>query len=333
MALAREHTDLIVMQNGDRLRGEIKSLDAGVLKVDLDYADGAVSISWLKVARVESTQLFLIHTQDGSVFSGTLGTAESPAKAVIIQITDEVKGTVPIERSELTNLGQTSESFLQRLSGNINLGATYSKGNSTTQYNLGSGLSYKAERWITNAAFNSNLSSSTGAQVSHRHQFDASIYRLMKRNNYFYSAFGGFLQSSVQGIDLQTDLGAGIGHYFFNSNRFRFSVIGGLLGQTTSYVPALVPVSRQNVFAGAVRSELDMFVFKKTNLAVISMVVPALSDRGRVYNNINASYYLKLFSDLSWNLSFYGNWDTRPPPPFVGSDYGYSTGLSWSFHK
>ena len=60
-------------------------------------------------------------------------------------------------------------------------------------------------------------------------------------------------------------------------------------------------------------------------------MIPALSEAGRVRFNTNASYYLKLFSNLSWNLSFYGNWDTEPPANFSGSDYGYSLGMTWKF--
>lgn len=42
--LAREKTDVIVMNNGDRLREEIKGIDAGVLYLSLDYVDGTISI-------------------------------------------------------------------------------------------------------------------------------------------------------------------------------------------------------------------------------------------------------------------------------------------------
>ena len=66
-ALAREKSDLLVMKNGDRITCQVKNLDAGVLKVDLDYVDGTVSIDWLKVARLESKFLFLVQLQDGSI--------------------------------------------------------------------------------------------------------------------------------------------------------------------------------------------------------------------------------------------------------------------------
>jgi hypothetical protein len=60
-------------------------------------------------------------------------------------------------------------------------------------------------------------------------------------------------------------------------------------------------------------------------------VVPALTESGRIFTKFNASYYLKLFGKIDWNLSLYGNWDTHPPPNFSGSDYGTSTGLSYTF--
>ena len=67
---ARESTDVIIMNNGDRLTGKIKSLKSGVLSVSLDYVDGTISVDWLKVARFESNQLFVILTQDGSSYEG-----------------------------------------------------------------------------------------------------------------------------------------------------------------------------------------------------------------------------------------------------------------------
>jgi hypothetical protein len=55
---SRKKIDVIVMENGDRMTGEINRLDSGVLRVELDYVDGTISCQWLKVPRVESSQLF-----------------------------------------------------------------------------------------------------------------------------------------------------------------------------------------------------------------------------------------------------------------------------------
>src|SRR6516162_1354391 len=73
---AREKTDVLVMNNGDRMTCAIKGLDEGVLYVDFDYIDGTASVDWSKVAHLESKQLFLVKTEDGSVYEGTLSTPE-----------------------------------------------------------------------------------------------------------------------------------------------------------------------------------------------------------------------------------------------------------------
>jgi len=46
---------------------------------------------------------------------------------------------------------------------------------------------------------------------------------------------------------------------------------------------------------------------------------------------LNATYWMKFWSNFTWNISFYRNWDNQPPPTFSGSDYGTSTGLGWTF--
>ncbi len=80
-----------------------------------------------------------------------------------------------------------------------------------------------------------------------------------------------------------------------------------------------------------IAANVKLFRFNNTNLSVTATLFSAISEPGRVRFNTNATYYVKLFSNLSWNVSFYGNWDNRPPANFSGSDYGSSSGLSWTF--
>jgi hypothetical protein len=91
------------------------------------------------------------------------------------------------------------------------------------------------------------------------------------------------------------------------------------------------PARRQQVSAGFLGTELKLFRFNKTTLTLSATLLPALSDPGRVYFNLNSSYYVKLWGKLNWNFTVYGNWDNHPPPGFVGSDYGASSGFSISF--
>ena len=76
--------------------------------------------------------------------------------------------------------------------------------------------------------------------------------RLLPWKNWFYSGTGDFLQSSVQGIDLQTTLGGGVGRFLRNSNQSSLYVLGGLAWQNARYKSYTAGQSAQNSAAGLV---------------------------------------------------------------------------------
>jgi len=330
---AREKSDVIVMNNGDRFTGEIKGLDSGVLFVSFDYMDGTSSIQWSKVHHVESKQLFVVKTEDGAVYSGTLYTSESPAgRPMSIEISESTERVETVEQSQVVAVDQTADSFWQRLNGAINSGIQYSKGNQTTQYNLTSSVEYPRERWSAGANLSSSLASSSGdSSTSTRNSLALDALRLLRWNNWYYAGLGTFLQSSTQDIRLQTNLSGGIGRYFKNTNHAKISLLAGLAWQNTSYSQSSNSLASPNIAAAVVAAELKLFKFDKTNLDITATVFPALTQPGRVFFNTNATYYVKLFRHLTWNVSFYGNWDNQPPSHFSGSDYGTSSGLGWKF--
>jgi hypothetical protein len=330
--LARDKTDVMVMKNGDRMTCEVKGLDRGVLYVSFDYIDGTASVDWSKVAFLESKQLFLVKTEDGSVYRGMLRTPETgEGRPVKIQVLDTSEKETVIDRSQIVEMIATSDKFFQRFSGEVSWGIIYSKGNQSTQYSLSSQTAYIRQRWSAQASFSSNLSASSGTNASTRNYLSLNVRRLLPWNNWFYSGLGNVLQSSEQGITLQSTLGIGLGRYLKNTNRSSIALLGGGAWQNTSYNQSTVPVGNQNIAAAMIAAEARMFKFSKTNLDVTAVLLPALSDPGRVRFNMDAAYYIKLVSNLKWNVSLYGNWDNRPPTGFSGSDYGTSSGLTWTF--
>src|SRR6185312_2204413 len=100
--LARDKTDVLVMKNGDRMSCEVKGLESGILQVNFDYIDGTTSVDWSKVARVESKQLFLVKTEDGSVHTGTLDTmAWSAGRPVTIEVAESPSAGIEIDQRQI----------------------------------------------------------------------------------------------------------------------------------------------------------------------------------------------------------------------------------------
>ena len=140
---ARESTDVLVMRNGDRLTGTIKALYGGVLYFSLPYVIDTLSVDWTKVARLESKQLFIVKTEDGSVYNGTLSSSEScrrpphrnsrnrthrdnhrdkkpetPHRERPLRHLTAEK-TVSLNSERITGVTQTSEKFFQRFTGGL----------------------------------------------------------------------------------------------------------------------------------------------------------------------------------------------------------------------
>ena len=331
-ASARENTDVIVMQNGDRFTGEVKALNSGVLYVSLPYVIQTLSMDWSKVARLESKQLFLVKTEDGSVYRGALNSRETGAgRPIEIEIVETPENNALINSTRVVNVSQTSEKFLQRFTGGVGFGTIYTKANETTQYSVSGLAAYPRERWGAQAGISSNLSSASSTTTSTRNQLTFSGYHLVPWNNYYYSLFDAFLQSTEQGITHQNAIGGGIGRYLKNTNRMVFSVTGGVAWQSTNYDQGVVPIPQQNDATAVIIANLQLFKFNKTNLNITGTALPYLTNPGRITYSTNASYNIKIISGLSLNISFYGNWDNQPPQNLPGSDYGSSSGLSWTF--
>src|SRR5580693_1278027 len=105
--LARENTDVLVMKNGDRMTCQVKGLDAGVLYVSFDYIDGTASVEWSKVARLQSNQLFIVKTEDGSVYTGSLNTPETPlGQPVKIQIVEAPEEEVVLNTPQIVGMSE-----------------------------------------------------------------------------------------------------------------------------------------------------------------------------------------------------------------------------------
>ena len=329
---AREKSDVIVMKNGDKITCEVKGLSSNTLYISVDYILNTLSVDWTKVDHINSKQLFLVKTQDGTVYKGTLSTPETPAERPLeLEIVEAPSQKVTLERKRVILMDETSGSLWQRLNGQVGLGFNYTKGNESSQYSLNSQIGYVEERWSAGAAYTSSLSSNAGTSVSTRNDVSLQAQRLMRWNNWYYIGVTDFLQSSVQGIQLQESFGGGIGRNLINRGSAFLTVYGGFAWQQINYQQTIVPAQTQQVAAGLLGTQLKLFRFSRTSLSIRASLLPALSDPGRVQFNLNTTYYVKLWGQLNWNCSFYGNWDNRPPPGFVGSDYGASSGLSISF--
>jgi len=172
---------------------------------------------------------------------------------------------------------ETDLSFLRRFNGEVGLSSIYNKGNQSAQYNLNADAVYPRERWSAAVSYSSSFSSSTGSSSVTRNESQITGQHLLRWNNWYYAGLADFLQSSEQGIQLQSTFGGGIGRYFKNTNNTRISVYSGVAWQNIAYHEQLVPATNQQVTSALIVGKISLFRFDKTNLDVLAIVLPALS--------------------------------------------------------
>jgi hypothetical protein len=329
---AREKSDVIVMRNGDKITCEVKALRSDTLFVKVDYILDTISVDWNKVDHIDSKQLFIVRTVDGSVYRGTLSTPGTPSgRPLDIEVFEQPEKPVVLERKQVVKVDQTSTNIWQRFNGEVDMGFNFTKGNETSQYSFATDVNYVQEHWSTGASYSSNLSASAGANVSTRNELTFTAQKDLRWNNWYYTGLADFLQSSVLGVQLQSTFGGGIGRNVVNTGATYVGVYGGFAWQQIDYQQVIQPAQTQRVTSALIGTEVRLFRFDRTTLTLSANVLPALSDSGRVQFNFNAAYYVKLWRKLKWNCSFYANLDNRPPPGFATSDYGATSGLSVSF--
>lgn len=330
---AREKSDVIAMKNGDKITCEIKGLHSDTLYISVDYILSTLSVDWTKVDHIDSKQLFVVTTQDGTVYIGTISTPKTEVgRPLQIDVWEAPEKRTTLERTQITTVDETSPKVRQRWNGQIGLGFSHTKGNQSSQYNLKSDIGYTGQRWSGDANYTSNLTSSTGANISTRNELSVSAKRLIRwNNNWYYTGLVNLLQSSVQGIQLQGSYGGGVGRNVKNTSGVFLTTYGGFAWQQINYQKTIFLAPTQQVTAGLLGAELRLFQFDKTTLTINANLLPAISDPGRVFFNLNTSYYVKLWGKLNWNFSFGGNLDNHPPPGYARSDYTASSGLSVSF--
>src|SRR3954471_15617077 len=71
--------DVIVMQNGERLSGEIKKIEHGLLYIETPYISGEqVAVDWLQVETIESQRSYRVELDTGKRLIGGIRLEPSP---------------------------------------------------------------------------------------------------------------------------------------------------------------------------------------------------------------------------------------------------------------
>ncbi|HSY35412.1 MAG TPA: DUF481 domain-containing protein [Acidobacteriaceae bacterium] len=328
---ARDKKDVIIFANGDRMTGEIMQLLKGYLYVRLANGEGTISLDWTKVVRIESQYHFIVTNERGERFITNLKNVapEGSLDKYEVQITGSSKiDTIP--SLEIVVLQQNDVGFWTNLHGSIDSGLNFTKQQNRVQYNFDSTLNYVKPLWSANADLSSSFSGGGSAQ-NFRFDLQTNVTRQLHSPRNVFLGLAGFQHNGEQDLDLRTTWGGAVGHNFQMTNT---SLVGAYVGadwNNEHYENEPASAQMGNTAEAIVGTQLNFFRFRTTNFLVNAQVYPNLTDLGRVRLDLNAAVKLRLARRLYWSVSYYLNYDSRPPEGLTGTDFGSAASIGWKF--
>jgi len=318
--VAYAQQDVVITTTGDRLVGEIKSIEKDVLTLETAYSDSDFKIEWDKVASIESKRQFLMETFDGRRLSGSLTPdPEKPAVRIAearVQLPD-VSVVQPFERT-----------FWARFDTGLDFGYSLTRANASKQLSLGTNVSYRDDRYVDVAFANVYKSSQENAPETQRWDVGNDFRRLLG-SRWYVNTTQDFLNSEELGLDLRTSIGGGGGRYLLRSASQHLALGAGLAWTNEKYTdPTLATQDSAEAYFG---TEFMTEKLKITDLITRLTYYPSLtiSDRYRLSYRFDLDFNLP--GDWYFRLGLFDNYDSKPPEGFSSNDYGWSNAFGFKF--
>lgn len=328
--------DSLILNNGNVIVGEIKSMDRGVLQIETPYSDSDFRIELEGIDEIYSESRFLFTTTHGERFTGSFKTDKSNNK-IIIKTDEGSEKQMLLE--DLVYINGLDNGFLSRLTASIDMGYSLAKANNQQQFNTNLRLGYLHDYWYLNIYFNSLFS--TQDDVANIQRNDAGIgFQYFLPKDWFLSGDLDFLSNTEQSLDLRTNARLGLGKYVIHSNRayWSFSIGAAYNNEDFLLATSANPEVRDSSYIrqsaeGFLGTELNLFDIGDLNLLTNIMAYPSFTetDRWRADLRFDAVYDNFLLEDFYIRAGYTLNYDNQPAEEGKEIDYVFTTGFGWKW--
>ena len=321
--------DVVIMNNGDHFTGQVKRLENGLLYIETDYVNGNIGLDWNQVQSIESTAMYRIVLNDGRRLEGKIekhtGQKEKKEDFVIREATEEAE----VPSTEIFSLDTKKPGFWRDLQGAIDLGYSFTSGNSQSAMNVDTSAAYQTPKWKVGTSFDSTFSGQSGGSTTNREDLQAAAARFLNRNS-FLLALSDFLHSSQQDLNLRATLIGGYGRYLKRTTSSSLSWVGGIAYIHESFDTSAGRPSGQSM-EGVVGLQYTSVRFNLGEFNSQLLTFPGLTDSGRVRVTTNNVVTIKLRNNFHLAFTLWDNFDSRPPVTAKKNELGISSGVGWSF--
>ncbi len=326
-AAVAQRSDLIFLVNGDRITGEIESLEAGILEISTDTTSNRILIEWRFVDQIISNTRQSVDLTDGRRLLGPFRPTQEPRTVLI----ETERGPVVVHTDQIVAAWPVEASFWENFDLDLSFGLSYASSTEIGTYTLGLDASYISANILFDARFRSELTRQNEADESTttRNAFDLDYTRSLEGLRY-RSLLVELEQNDALGIDLRVLGGGALGRFLIKENQRQWRLGGGLVysyelpesGSSESNLEALLTT----------RFRYFRFASPERDIDARINIFPSLTDFGRIRADFRTTFTIELTGDLDWALEGFYRFDSDPVSDDGDrADYGLSTLLKYSF--
>jgi hypothetical protein len=320
-AEARPKEDTLILDNGDIIQGEIKSMDNALLRYSTT-AMGTVSVEWDHVQSLESNYLYRVRVIGGRRYFGAL---VDPAPGGEIRLA-HAGGIEEIPVQDVVAIMPIDTTFEDRLDTMLSVGYADFKASDSSTASFGMNMTYfdelskntlDARSIVTDNANETNTSS----------RVDFSRQRLREDPRYFNHTGASWETNDELAIDYRVALSLGLGKNLIDSNKMKLAVTGGLQGLTEKDSVGETTESLEGLII--LRLSSWRFDTPELDLTTTISIYPGITEAGRYRSDGDISLKWEVLEDFNLSISAFGNFDSESSDEGDDYDYGIITGIEW----
>ena len=321
---ASRKTDIVTLFNGDRVTGEIISLDGGILEISTD-AMGRIKVEWPEVASVQSDYHYELRLSDGERLYGSFHDEARPGQIVLV----DIFGKHEIEWLEVVEIRPIEDNFLDRLDIYLSTTFSYTKATDLGQISLNTTASYEDERSRTSFSGRTDIINADDRN-SNSSRFDIDRWQWRKdRADSFRSTFANYEDNDELGLESRIGAGAGIGKYFRDTHKTRLTGSLGLQVITESFVGESTNQDVELYLASTFSTW--KFTTPELDVDLTFNLYPSLTDLGRIRTDGNLRIRWEIVEDLFWDVTAWLTTDNQTEDEAATIDYSITTGIGWEY--
>ena len=332
-----QKNDTLVLIDNTRHIGEINSLNYGKLSFVTKYL-GTADVTWSNVNRLMSPKNLTIKELNGTTHHGVL--LDSERDYTVRILIEEDSSTIDIPMNKVVYIAPVKRNKWLRIYGYLDAGFSYTKSSDVRQYNLGGQIGYRADDYDFMVEVNSiNTFQGDIDRTTIKQDITLSATRYLPKK-FIVPFYAAFEENSELGIDLRTILGLGIGNEVLQRQRHRISITAMPIFNNEQYTQTNENASEQSQDQTSVEAAFALnwrafnFSLPELDFNLTASYFRNVNEGNRDRFNLNASLSYEIIDDFFITITFYDNFDSRPPSNTASTnDWGTTTKLRYSFKQ